>query len=298
VSQRILLTGANGLLGQKIVKQTLGDNDVEMIATGRGDCRLPWSDFQYATMDITDRGSVLSIFEAHRPDVVIHGAAMTHVDKCELDHAACDLNNVEATAHIIEACEKFSCHLIFISTDFIFDGEAGPYDEEADPAPVNYYGMSKLQAEKMVMKSTIPWAILRTVLVYGSSYNPSRSNIVSWVRENLGAGESLNIVDDQYRSPTWSNDLASGCLLAAKKNAIGIYHISGLDQMSILELTKRVARYYKLNEDLIKPIDSESLGQPAKRPPVTGFKLDKAIRELGYSPHSFEETLKLMDEGA
>jgi len=295
---RLLITGANGLLGQKIVKQSLEKKEIELIATGRGECRLPWKGFEYASLDITDRTAVLSTFEQYRPEVVIHGAAMTNVDQCELDHTLCDKNNVESTGYIVEACEKHGAHLIFISTDFIFDGEDGPYDESALPAPVNYYGMSKLMAEQIVQGSRVKWAILRTVLVYGTSYNPSRSNIVSWVREKLSSGEGLKIVDDQFRSPTWSNDLASACLLAVEKTATGLYHISGSDQMSILELTRRVARYYHLDESLISPIDSQSLEQAARRPPVTGFILDKARRDLGYAPHSFEETLHLMDEGA
>ncbi len=294
---RILLTGANGLLGQKLVKQLLSDSKHEFLASGRGEKRIPWDGVQYTSMDITDEKNVHEVIEGYHPDLVIHGAAMTQVDDCELNHEACDLHNVQAVENIVQACESVSAHLIFISTDFIFDGEDGPYAEYAEANPVNYYGLAKLRAEKIVMKSNLDWAILRTVLVYGTSYNPSRSNIVSWVRQKLSAGDSLNIVHDQERSPTWSNDLAAACLLAAEKRAQGVYHISGQDQMSILELTKRVARYYNLDENLIGPIDSKSLGQAAKRPPITGFVIDKAKNELNYMPHLFEESLRLMDEG-
>jgi dTDP-4-dehydrorhamnose reductase len=216
---------------------------------------------------------------------------MTQVDDCEQDQEACNLLNVEATKLCAEACARHGIHLIFLSTDFIFDGKNGPYGEEAEPAPLSVYGWSKLRAEEAVKASGARYAIARTVLVIGYVPGLSRSNIILWARQALGRGERIRVVHDQVRSPTWSVDLAEGCLRIAELGAEGIYHISGPDTMSILDLVRRVADHAGLDASLIDAVSSESLGQAAKRPPITGLDISKARRDLGFSPHSFSEVL-------
>jgi len=146
------------------------------------------------------------------------------------------------------------------------------------------------------MASKLKWSIARTVLVYGIVDNMSRSNIVLWVKQNLEQGKNINVVDDQFRTPTLAEDLADGCILIAEKGAEGIFNISGKDFYSIIDLAYVVADYYKLDKSLIKPSKSADIKQPAIRPPKTGFIIDKAIRILGYNPHSFTEGIKLMEE--
>jgi dTDP-4-dehydrorhamnose reductase len=221
---------------------------------------------------------------------------MTQVDDCELDHAACDRANVDAVQYIVDAAERNNCHLVHISTDFIFNGKEGPYDEEGVADPLSYYGNAKWKGEQIVQISKLKWAILRTVLVYGIVDNMSRSNIVLWAKGALEKGAPINVVEDQFRSPTLAEDLADGCILAVEKNALGVYNISGKDQFSIIDLVKAVADYYGLDKSLINPVSSETLNQAAKRPPVTGFILDKAKRDLGYNPHSFQEGIALMEK--
>ena len=288
-SKRILITGANGLLGQSLL--FLGQNRHELLATGRGPARGDHFGFPYAELDSTKEEDYERVFEEFKPDVVIHSAAMTQVDDCEQDQEACNLLNVEATKYCAEACARHGVHLIFLSTDFIFDGKNGPYGEEAEPAPLSVYGWSKLRAEDAVKASGARYAIARTVLVIGYVPGLSRSNIILWARQALGRGERIRVVHDQVRSPTWSVDLADGCLRIAEVGAEGIYHISGPDTMSILDLVRRVADHAGLDASLIDPVSSESLGQAAKRPPITGFDISKARRDLGFSPHSFSEVL-------
>ncbi len=288
-SKRILITGANGLLGQSLL--FLGQNRHELLATGRGPARGDHFGFPYAELDSTKEEDYERVFEEFKPDVVIHSAAMTQVDDCEQDQEACNLLNVEATKYCAEACARHGVHLIFLSTDFIFDGKNGPYGEEAEPAPLSVYGWSKLRAEDAVKASGARYAIARTVLVIGYVPGLSRSNIILWARQALGRGERIRVVHDQVRSPTWSVDLAEGCLRIAELGAEGIYHISGPDTMSILDLVRRVADHAGLDASLIDPVSSESLGQAAKRPPITGFDISKARRDLGFSPHSFSEVL-------
>ncbi|MCB9190732.1 MAG: SDR family oxidoreductase [Flavobacteriales bacterium] len=295
--KKILVTGSNGLLGQKLVYKLKDRADVELIATARGENRLmDQSGYAFRSMNICDQHNVDEVIDQVKPDFIIHTAAMTQVDDCELDHEACDKANVDAVRYIVTAAERNNCHLIHISTDFIFNGEEGPYDEEGVADPLSYYGNAKWKGELIVQNSSLKWAILRTVLVYGIVDNMSRSNIVLWAKGALEKGDPINVVDDQFRSPTLAEDLADGCILAVDKEATGIYNISGKDQFAIIDLVRTVADYYGLDKSLINPVSSATLNQPAKRPPVTGFILDKARRELGYNPHSFIEGIALMEK--
>ena len=288
-NKRILVTGGNGLLGQSLLYVAQGRH--ELLSTGRGAQRGESFGFNYQTVDCTDYQSIDDAMSSFKPDVVIHAAAMTQVDQCTLEPDRCHQLNVEATANVIKACEQHQKHLVFISTDFIFDGADGPYQEDDQPAPLSVYGQSKLDAEQLVQAADCPWTIARTVLVIGYVPGLSRSNIVLWAREALSQGETIRVVDDQVRSPTWSIDLAEGCLRIAERGALGIYHLSGPETMSILELVERVADHGGLDKGLIQRVSSEDLGQPAKRPPVTGFNIDKAQKDLDYAPHDFGQVL-------
>ena len=293
--KKILVTGSNGLLGQKLTDLYRNSAEIELIATARGANRHPeTTGYTFVEMDITDQSQVNEVIESYKPNVIIHGAAMTNVDACELDPEQCELLNVTATQYITTAANSVDAHMLLVSTDFIFDGENGPYDEEALAEPLSIYGHSKLRAEKIVQEQSKSWAIARTVLVYGLVADMSRSNIVLWAREGLANKKKINVVDDQFRSPTLAEDLAIGCALIAQKNASGIFNISGKDQMNIYELVQRVANYFGLSMENVSRIDSASLNQPAKRPPITGFDLSKSRKVLGYEPRSFDEGIAII----
>jgi len=302
--QKILITGSNGLLGQKLVYKLKDKGNITCIATARGENRLVSKDgYQYAELDITDYKNVESVFKTYLPDVVINTAAMTNVDACETDKENCWLMNVSAVDNQVKVLTElqnkdpdYKPHFIHLSTDFLFEGKQGPLDEHAERKPLSYYGESKLAVEKIVESSSLHWAIVRTVLVYGIVDNMSRSNIVLWVKQNLEQGKPINVVNDQFRTPTLAEDLADGCILIAEKKARGVYNISGSDFLSILEIAHLVADYYKLDKSLIKPSKSADINQPAKRPPITGFIIDKAKKELGYNPHTFMEGIQFLEE--
>lgn len=292
----LLITGANGLLGQKLVKRLLEKNNFHIIATGRGACRLPteWEGFTYAPMDITDKGNVLEVMSRFHPQVIIHGAAMTNVDQCETEKEACKLQNVTAVAHIIDGAKQEGAYLVHVSTDFIFDGNDGPYTEEAIPSPVNYYGETKLEAEELVKASGLDWGIARTVLVYGISHDMSRSNIVLWVKNSLEQGKELQLVDDQLRTPTLAEDLAEGCILMAEQKAKGVFNISGEDLLTPYDMAIQTAEYFKLDKTKINRTDSSTFKQTAKRPMKTGFIIQKAKDQLNYQPKSFMEGIEIL----
>jgi dTDP-4-dehydrorhamnose reductase len=294
--KRIMVTGSNGLLGQKITDLSLLDPEIELIATSVGPNRyLLKAGYTYEELDVLDPQRLGELVAKYHPDAIIHTAAMTNVDACEHDRDKCYALNVKSVENLIEVCQRRDIQLIHLSTDFIFDGEDGPYTEDAQANPLSYYGETKLESEILLQNSSCNWAILRTIIVYGIVNDMSRTNIVLWAKAALEKGEPINVVDDQWRMPTLAEDLAQCCLLAVKKNAKGIFNASGKDLMSILEIVERVADYYGLDKTLINPISSESLNQAAKRPKKTGFILDKTRRELGYEPHSFEEGIAFME---
>ncbi len=294
---KILITGSNGLLGQKLLHKLRVDNSVEFIATSRGENRVSeQSNYKYIDLDITDETAVAKIITEQNPNVVINTAAMTNVDLCEEEKSECDDLNVNAVQYLADACEKIEAHLIHISTDFIFDGENGPYKEEDEPNPLSYYGLSKLKSEQLLQDRTVKWTILRTIIVFGVGENLSKGNIVLWAKGALEKGDPLNIIDDQFRAPTLAEDLADACILAATKKAFGVFNASGKDIMSIYEIVERIAKHYGNTTENLNRISTATLNQTAGRPPRTGFILDKSRKVLGYNPHSFVECLDIIDE--
>ena len=294
---KVLITGANGLLGQHLVKLLIDCSAFEVVATGKGPSRLPFDSshlFTYVSLDITDGVEVNSLVTSYQPSIIIHTAAITQVDECEQNPVNCWNTNVSATRFLLGAAETIGAFFIYISTDFVFDGKAGPYVESDIPGPVNYYGSSKLGAEKSVMEAKLPWCIIRTVLVYGNMLVGNRNNMVSWVQNNLAQGKAIQVVSDQWRTPTYVEDLAKGILLAIENKAKGIYHISGEDLLTPYNMAMATADHLGLDKNLIEKVDASLFVQPAKRPAKTGLIIEKAKIELGFSPLSFKDGLKKM----
>lgn len=294
----VLVTGANGLLGQTIIDQLL-QKGYQVVGTGRGADRIDADksiNYIYKDVDITDGPAIENLILEMKPKIIVHAAAMTQVDQCELHKQECYNVNVTATRFIIDAAKAVGSRFIFVSTDFIFDGENGPYDESAEPDPVNYYGSTKWVAENAVMESGLEWAIARTILVYGSVPATGRMNILGFVKQTLENGKPIKMVTDQVRTPTFVDDLAHGIILMIEKNARGIFHLSGEEQLTPYDIAVKTAKYLGLDEKLISKASSADIQQPAARPPKTGFIISKAKKELGYSPKSFEEGLKLVFE--
>jgi dTDP-4-dehydrorhamnose reductase len=291
---KVLITGANGLLGQHLTKLLL-DQNYQVVATSRGQSRLPFepsASYSYHSMDIANALETFTVMSLEKPDVVVHAAAMTQVDECELRPQHCERINVQGTSQVLTDAETFSSHFIYVSTDFVFDGDKGNYDEEDDPKPISLYGFTKLQAESMVQTSEIPFAIVRTCLVYGNLLKGTRSNIVSWVKQSLEQGKTIQVVSDQLRTPTYVGDLAKGIALIIEKKATGIYHISGKDWLTPYDIAIKTADKFHLDAGNIVKADAATFKQPGRRPLKTGFVIEKARRELGYEPITFEEGLE------
>lgn len=292
---KILITGSNGLLGQKLVYALRKMDTVTCIATARGENRIrEKAGYTYESMDLTDPLRVKEVVEKYRPDCIIHSAAMTNVDACELDPEGCRKNNVDTVRYLLDACAGTSTHFIDISTDFVFDGKNGPYRETDPIGPLSTYAQSKADAEQLVQESGLPWAIVRTMIIYGVTDDTQRSNIILWTKNSLEQGKDINVINDQFRGPTLAEDLADACVQVALRKAKGIYHISGREVISILDIANSVADYFGLDKKHIHPITTASLNQPAARPLKTGFIIEKAERDLGYQPHSLTEGIAIV----
>jgi dTDP-4-dehydrorhamnose reductase len=291
---RVLITGANGLLGQSLVQRMSQAREYDVLATARDESpRFEGSSCGYAPLDVTQPDDVAHIFQDFTPNVVINCAAMSDVAECEENRSEAWAVNARAVKTLAKQCREAGARLVQVSSDFVFNGKRGPYDEEARPDPVNYYGRTKLAGENAIREAgRSNWAIVRTVLLYGTGQDLSRSNVVLWIADQLSKGETLHIVDDQYRTPTHVDDLAAGIEQLIHREETGIYHLSGPDLVSIYELAGTVAEVFGLDASLIEPVSSDFFEDDVERPPRTGFIIDKAKAELDYDPRPLEEGLR------
>lgn len=292
---RILITGSNGLLGQHVVAQ-LSKRAIPFLATSQGENRNPdCPDNHYASGDICNYEEMRKHIIAFQPTHIIHTAAITNVDLCEQEKELCQAVNVDAVSNLFSISKELNIHFQLLSTDFVFDGEAGPYREEDHVNPLSTYAKSKVDAENLLIQSKYDnWSIARTIIIYGPGKNLSRSNLVEWALDALPKSQPMRLVNDQFRAPTWASDLAWGCIEICTQKQTGIFHLSGPETLSIVEIVVRIAKHCGYSTENLEEISSKTLNQAAIRPPKTGFILDKAQKLLNYNPKRIEETIDLL----
>lgn len=290
---RVLITGANGLLGQALVRRMSASREYDVLATARDDSpRFEDASCGYTPMDVTNPNDVTAVFQDFTPNVVINCAAISDVSACEDNRNEAWAVNARAVKRLAKQCSNTGARLVQVSTDFVFNGKRGPYDETAQPDPVNYYGRTKLAAENAVREAgRSNWAIARTVLLYGTGRKLSRSDIVLHTIDQLSRGEPVQIVDDQYRTPTYVDDLATGIERLVHFEKTGIYHLSGRELVSVYELACTAADVFDLDHSLIEPVPSDYFDDAVERPLRTGFIILKAETEIDYDPHALEDGL-------
>ncbi len=295
---KVLVTGANGMVGQSLIRLLL-QQGYTVIGTGRGERRSMVQDpnLHYYAADITHPFDLQLVLQKELPEVVVHAAAMAGVDDCERLRNEAHAINVEATARLLLDAETYSKYFVFLSTDFVFDGQQGMYREDADPNPISWYGQTKLEAEAVVQTAEIPWAIVRTCLVYGKKPEGGRDNLYGWVLNSLRAGKAIQVVDDQWRTPTWVEDLSTGIALLIGRRATGIWHLSGPDRWTPYRMALEIAALHGLPSELISRVTATEFSQPGRRPPLTGFNISKARRELHYTPGALLDNLRRLQQG-
>jgi dTDP-4-dehydrorhamnose reductase len=279
--KRILVCGANGLLGQRLSLMLSAQSEYEVLNTSVErsfvfDSRL----FDYNQLDITNRSDVKSLASSFQPNVILNAAAITNVDWCEQHHEETWKVNVTAVENLADAARKVGAKLVHVSTDYVFDGKHGPYDEEAKPNPIGYYGKSKLASENALRAAEVPSVILRTIVLYGSGIGV-KANFALWVINSLKAGKQITVVDDQLGNPTFVGDLAMAMIKSFELNREGIFHIGGGEQISRYDFAVRAAEVFHLDASLIKKIKTSDLNQASPRPMISGFITLKAETQLG-----------------
>ncbi len=290
--KRVLITGANGLLGQKLVTTCV--EDFEVMATAREPQSVFRSPrFTYRQLDITHYRSVQNLLEDFRPEMIINAAAYTDVDGCEVHKETCWQANVKAVENLAVGARRLGATLVHISTDYIFDGNNGPYDENARPNPLCYYGKAKLASENAVKKEGIPYLIARTSVVYGMGHRV-KTNFFLWVYHSLKAGKAIRVVTDQYNTPTLADDLAEGILQALQANVLGVVNISGGEFLNRYQMAVQIARFFGFDAEQITPITTEQLQQKARRPLKAGLKIDRAIELFHFQPKTLKEAMEFL----
>lgn len=294
-AKKILLFGSNGMLGQRLTDRILKDNKYELYCSSFEDESFV-DGVNYTKADITSKDDLRNLIKGIHPNIIINAAAYTNVDKAEEERELCWNINVKALEYISMFCKVLEdIHLVHVSTDYVFDGNNGPYSEDDRLNPIGYYAKSKLAGENAVIASGIKYTIIRTNVLYGPA-KKGRPDFVKWVIDSVRAGKQINIVDDQINNPTFLDDLANGIFLAVDKNKQGIFHVGGKEFLNRFDFTLRIADYFNLDKALIKPITTAELKQKAKRPLKSGLKVDKATKELGYKPTDVEQTFEIMKQ--
>jgi dTDP-4-dehydrorhamnose reductase len=290
---KILITGANGLLGQAVTNLLKRETDYEIIISSVEAKPFYYTDNKYYQLDITSRDDLKKFMHEIMPDVIINCAAYTDVDKCETERELCWKLNVDAVKNLIIASRISNAKVIHYSTDYVFDGKNGPYTEDDTPNPISFYGRSKLASENALLSSGIDFAILRTVVLFGMGVNV-KQNFAIWLFNKLKVGERVNIVDDQISNNTMVDDLAYGTLKIIEKNSKGIYNIAGKDIISRIEFALIFCDVFKFDRNLVNRIKTKDLNQPASRPLKSGLITLKAEAELSFNPMSTFEALSLL----
>ena len=286
---KVLITGSNGLLGQAICHSLL-KKELSIIPTGRGKGRVSQLNSMYVDLDVNSKRSWKNILNYYKPSVIINAAAMTNVDECEKNHNLSLSTNSSSILNYIDYMQHHNTHFIHISSDFVFDGKKGLYAENDICCPVNFYGFTKFEAEKYIMRNHRNHTILRTSVIYGNTFLDN--NLFMWVKNKMKNNEMLNVVDDQYRTPTYVNDLASVVLKCLEDKKYGLYHISGGERFSIFDIVCNIAESFNFNMSNINKIESKELKQFAVRPMDSSLDINKAKKQLDFKPTLLRDALK------
>lgn len=292
VKNRIIITGSNGMLGQRTVEFFLEKNNYELFCISVED-KSVIDGVDYLSCDLSDKDKIKKAVYDFCPDSIVNTAAYTNVDLSETERELAWKINVKGVEYLAEAARVIDAHIVHISSDYIFDGKNGPYIESAKPNPLGYYGRTKLASENALKISGVNYTVLRTNVLYGVTKN-SRPDFVKWVVNMLREGKQIKIVTDQINNPTFIDDLVQAVDQVIEFRKYGIYNIGGSEFLSRFDFTIRIAEFFNLNRTLIIPIKTKELNQAARRPLKSGLLTIKAQSEIGFKPHSIEETFTLM----
>ena len=292
---RVLITGGTGLLGVAI--QKTAPTNIEGFTIYSPERSLPEPlPFPIRAADVTDRKQMEAIFEWAKPDVVIHTAAIGSVDFAERNREATKKVNVGGTEVVTELCHDFQARIVYISSNAVFDGQTPFYAETAPVNPINYYGQLKVEAEHIVKGSSMPWAIVRPILMYGWPYSGERDNPVVWWVRSLKDGKPIKVVDNVFNKPLPAWSCADVVWEVIRQQRTGIYHAAGRDHLSLYQFALQVADVFDLDPRLITPVPDSYFPEIAPRPQDTSFDTTKVENELGVKTVGVKDGLIRMND--
>lgn len=290
--RKLLVIGASGLLGSKIVSQASRGYDVVGTCNPEVDGKAFW---RLEPLDMGSKEEVDGLFEKFEPDIVILTAAMTNVDGCEKSPTLANRVNSSGPSLVARACKARGARLVHVSTDYVFDGSKDRKYRETDmPRPISVYGKSKLAGERSVL-NTLPTAVVaRPAVIYGWNPIEAKDNYVTWVLKKLRNGEKATLFQDQFISPTFADDLARTLVDLSRTDASGVWHVSGPDCLDRPTSGRMIAKVFGLDESLVVPVSSESVQLPARRPKNSCLDVSKVEKLLNRKTMSFESGLEVM----
>lgn len=287
---RVLVTGPTGRIGRVLLGRIPESIEAEVLLGPRDpEVGHPW----YRS-NISDHDRVVMAITCASPDTVIHLAAATDVDGCESDPETAFRVNRDGTANIAEACAKCGAAMVYVSTDYVFDGISGPYSETDAPNPVNVYGRSKLEGERAAAERTDRLAIVRISVPIGTRMEGAAHNFISLMEERLSVGETVRVVTDQRTTPAWLDELAEFLWAVVLRGDRGIIHYGSSDRLSRYEMARELCQIRGYDEGLALPVRTGDLRLRAMRPLESGFVTERAADILGRKPLTFREGLRRM----
>ena len=287
----ILLTGASGLLGHKILERLVGRREKIIALYNKNPLTIYSDNLSIVRMDISNTIELEDLIMKTKPGVIIHTAALTNVDLCEVDKEKAWRINVEATRSIVRAAKVAKSYIVYVSTDYVFDGEKGLYTEKDLPNPINYYGLTKLIGEELVRSSNLLYMIIRPSAIYG--IGGSKKSFAEYVIEKLSKGEEIYAVIDQYVSPTLNTLLANAIIEIIDMKPMGILHIAG-ERMNRYEFALKIAETFNLPKEKIHRATMKDMKHwKARRPKDSSLNTSKARRLLKTNFHDTNTALNI-----
>lgn len=281
---KYFITGGSGLLGERLAAVSNDNDELTLVHNNNPSDNT-------IKCDITNEKEVKTVVEKENPDVIIHCAAMTNVDLCEEESKLAYQVNGDGTGFLAKAANDINAKIIYVSTDFVFDGERGYYKEDEKVNPLGIYAKSKYEGEVQLAKYSDDWAVARVSVLYGWH---KRLNFTTWVINELRQKNEINIVTDQINSPTLADNAAEAIFKIAQKDKNGIFHTAGNDAINRFDFTRKIADAFDLDDSLINPTTSSQFVQKAPRPRDSSLNVNKVEKELDMKMETCSESLKRM----